>query len=292
MLSASEKSTVRQNINRNNQEVFILSLDEMDYVIQKSLKTANTKSQWDKLKNRVEFTASYYASGSDVVLLGRLMADLGYAGTQAYVKYYGGKPHIILKGRPGLRKILNGTKYGVKNAKVVKMGIGKYGAVNAAKSGGILTIVLVTAYRVIDYFLTDSATLMQLIGTLATDIVKVGIATGAAIAAATGMAATGFLVAIGPIVAAIVIGIAVSWLLGELDQKYNVTEKVIEALDELSETIQASIQTQKQKVVDAGNKYVNSVAESVIDYAIDNAQQILINTAKHILRKFVTPQFR
>lgn len=292
MLSVSEKSTIKHNINKNNHEVFILSLDEMDYVIQKSLKTVNSKTQWDKLKIKVEFTASYYASGGDVVLLGRLMSDLGYAGTQAYVKYYGGKPHIILKGRPGLRKILNGTKYGVKNAKVVKMGLGKYGAVKAAKSGGILTIVLVTAYRVIDYFLTDSATLMQLIGTLATDVVKIGISTGAAIAAATGMAATGFLVAIGPIVAAIVIGIAISWLLGELDQKYNVTEKVVEALEELSDTIQASIQTQKQKIVDAGNEYVNSVSESVIDYAIDSAQQILINTAKHILKKFVTPQFR
>ena len=77
-----------------------------------------------------------------------------------------------------------------------------------------------------------------------------------------------------------------------VDQKYNVTEKVIEALDELSETIQDSIQTQKQRIVDAGNEYVNSVAESVIDYAIDSAQQILINTEKHILRKFITPQFR
>ncbi len=34
------------------------------------------------------------------------------------------------------------------------------------------------------------------------------------------------------------------------------------------------------------------IAESVIDYAIDSAQQILINTEKHILRKFITPQFR
>ena len=81
-------------------------------------------------------------------------------------------------------------------------------------------------------------------------------------------------------------------MLGELDQKYNVTEKVIEALDELSETIQGSVETQKQKIVDAGNEYVNSVAESVIDYVIDSAQQILINTAKHMLRKFITPQFR
>ena len=59
------------------------------------------------------------------------------------------------------------------------MGLGKTGAIAAAKQGGILTVVLLSAYRVVDYFLTDQATLSRLVGTLATDIVKVGIATGA-----------------------------------------------------------------------------------------------------------------
>ncbi len=61
----------------------------------------------------------------------------------------------------------------MQNAKVIQMGLGKYGAVQAAKGGGVLTIVLVTAFRVIDYFLTDSATLNQLIGTLATDVIRI-----------------------------------------------------------------------------------------------------------------------
>lgn len=49
------------------------------------------------------------------------------------------------------------------------MGLGKAGAIHAAKAGGLLSVVLLSGYRVIDYFLTDQATLGQLIGTLSTD---------------------------------------------------------------------------------------------------------------------------
>jgi hypothetical protein len=258
----------------------------MDHVIKNGVNGKNIKDQWGKLKHRIDFTANYYATGGDIALLGRLTSDLGYAGTQAYIKLYGGKAHIILKGHPGLRKILTGTKYGVQNAKVIKMGIGRYGAAQAAKSGGVLTIVLVTAYRVIDYFLTDSTTLNQLIGTLATDVVKIGITTGASIAAATGMAATGFLVAVGPLAAAIVVGVAVAWLLGELDQKYNVTEKVVAALDEISENIQTGLENKKKEIIEAGEK----VVDSVIDYAVERLQKILINVARHALDNLPVPK--
>ena len=117
----------------------------MDHIVQNNVKGKNVKEQWNTYKKKVEFSASYYSSGKDIFLLAKLLADLGYAGTKAYVKYYGGKPHIILKGYPGLRKILNASKYGVQNTKVVKMGLGKHGALKAAKGGGLFTIFLITA---------------------------------------------------------------------------------------------------------------------------------------------------
>jgi len=290
MLTMDEKQIIKKTVNNNEQVVYILSLDEMDHVIQNGINGKNIKDQWARLKHKIEFTAGYYATGGDIALLGRLTSDLGYAGTQAYIKFYGGKSHVILKGHPGLRKILTGTKYGIQNAKVVKMGLGRYGAVQAAKSGGVLTIVLITAYRVIDYFLTDSATLGQLIGTLATDVVKIGIATGASIAAATGMAASGFLIAIGPLAAAIVVGVAVAWLLGELDQKYNVTEKVVAALDEMSESIQNTLLNTKQGIIETAENVVLSAVDSVIDYAVDRIQTILVNAARHALGNFSVPK--
>lgn len=137
---------------------------------------------------------------------------MGGVGTRAYIKSYGGKPHIILKRHAGLRTILTGTKYGIQNPNVVTMGLGRAGAVSSAKIGGIVSVVLLSAYRVADYFLTDQTTLSQLVGTFATDVVKVGIATGASIIAATAIAGL-TTVAIGPILAVVVVGVGVSILL-------------------------------------------------------------------------------
>ena len=128
MLTALDKENARMMIKQNQHEVYILSLEEMDCIISSKVKGKLIKEDWGKLKTNVEFSANYYAASKDVVLLGKLMADLGYAGTKTYIKFYNGRAHFILKGYPGLRNILNGTKYGVQNTKVIKMGLGKYGA--------------------------------------------------------------------------------------------------------------------------------------------------------------------
>jgi hypothetical protein len=304
MLTEAEKREMRQLIGTNQHEVYILSLEEMDHVFAAGKSKPWIREKWQEYKTKVEFSTNYYSSGKDVLLLNKLLADMGYAGARAYVKTYGGKPHIILKGHPGLRKILNATKYGVQNAKVVKMGLGKHGGIGAAKGGGILTVVLVTVYRVVDYFLRDDATLSQLFGALATDVIKIGIVTGASIAGATGASALGValsgsaataalggaIVAVGPLVAVILIGVGVSFLLTELDERYRITEKLIAALDEISEKgISGVIEDGKQRVIKKGTKMVNDAAESVIDYAVEQVQQLLITTTNKFLRSMTMP---
>lgn len=306
MLPEAEKEKLRKQMQTNQHEVYLLSLEEMDCVIKNKVKSAVKKNDWQELRSKVETSASYYASGKDVLLMNKLLADMGYGSARAYIRFYGGKPHIVLKGYPGLRSILTGTRYGVQNAKVVRMGLGKYGGVNAAKSGGVLTIILVTAYRVVDYFLRDDATLAQLFGSLATDIVKVGVATGVSIAAATMTAAAGtmmvssgsataallgsFVIAIGPLAAAIVIGVGVSYALTKLDEKYGVTDKVIAALDEISEKgIQGIVRERKQALVRKGEELVSDAADSVIDYAIEAVQKVVIRSIHNLLRKMPLP---
>jgi len=289
MLSDQEKKELKQKIKSNQHEVFVVSIEEMDAII-KSWPKGNLphiKNAWQKLKGKMEVGASYYASADDLRTLSNLVGDLGGFTTKAYVKTYGGKPHIILKGYPGLRRILTGTKYGIKSPKVIAMGLGKAGAINAAKSGGILSIVLLSAYRVTDYFLTDQATLSQLIGALATDIVKVGIATGASIAAATFVSAA-FTVAIGPIVAVVAVGVITSMLLSALDKHYGITDKVIAGIDELGDDVNSYIKRAKENV---DRSAANATAE-VFDYVVESATRILINTAKHTLQKFLSPQPR
>jgi len=167
-----------------------------------------------------------------------------------------------------------------KHGKKVKNKVGE-GAIKAAKSGGILAVVLMTVYRVADYVLTDEATLSSLIGTLATDVVKIGITTGASIAAATFLAGVTTL-AVGPILAVVVVGVGVSMLLDNLDQKYGITDRVIAGLDELSNSARQYVNRQKQDLENA----VSQTVSSVIDHAIESAERIAINWFEKQLKQY------
>ena len=286
MISDLKKKELGQQIKSNQHEVFVVSIEEMDAIIRSSPKgnLPHIKNSWQKLKGEAEVGASYYASADDLRTLSKLVGDLGGVGAKAYVKTYGGKQHIILKGHPGLRRVLTGTKYGIKNPKVITMGLGKAGAIHAAKSGGILSVVLLSSYRVADYFLTDSATLSQLIGSLATDVVKIGLATGASITAASAIVGFGVTLAIGPIIAVVAVGLLASMALGEIDSHYGITDRVILGLDELSQGTQFQIQKTKENILNRAGDAVGSI----IDYAIDSAKVILIDAAKHQLHKFLS----
>ncbi len=289
MLSEKEKKELKQQIKSNQHEVFVVSIEEMDDIVRSSPKgnVPHIKNAWQKLKGKAEVGASYYASADDLRTLSKLVGDLGGFASQAYVKTYGGKPHIILKGHPGLRSVLTGTKYGIKNPKVITMGLGKAGAIHAAKSGGILSVVLLSAYRVTDYFLTDQATLSQLIGSLATDVVKVGIATGASIAAAA-VVSVAFTAAIGPIVAVIIVGVGASMLLSAVDDRYGITDKVIAGLDEVGDDINSYIKRTKENV----ERSAADAASEVLDYVVESATRLAINIAKHTLEGFLSPRPR
>lgn len=281
---------LKSNIQANNHEIFIISLDEMDKIVNEHQNklTEDSKLAWGDLKGKLEFGASYYANADDIRTTSKLVGDLGSFGAQAYIKHYNGNAHIILKGRPGLRKFLTGTKYGIANPKVVTMGLGKVGAVNAAKSGGIISIVLITGFRVVDYFMSDTVTLNQLVGTLATDVVKIGIATGASIAAASAVVGFGVTIAIGPIVAVVVVGLAFNYGLNQLDIKYGITDRVIAGLDEIESDAKGfSLRVRRE-----AEKSFNEAADSVIDYAVDSIRRIAINTIKNTLNKFLSGNTR
>lgn len=290
MLSVTEKQELKKTIQSNKHEVFVVSIEEMDAIIRSSAKGTmpSVQAAWSKIKTRVSAGANYYASADDARTMTKLIGDLGSFGARAYIKSYGGQAHIILKGHAGLRKILTGTKYGIKNPKVVTMGLGKAGAIKAAKTGGILTVVLLSTYRVVDYVLTDEATLTGLVGTLATDIVKVGITTGASIAAAAFVAGVTTL-AIGPILAVVVVGVGVSMLLDNLDQKYGITDRVVAGLDELSVSTQLYIAGQKQAIENSISRSV----DSVIDHMLESAERLAINWVQKQLGKYfsVVPGF-
>lgn len=285
MLTEKEKKELQFKIQSNRHEIYVVSFEEMDTIIKSSPKgqKESVQAAWQKIKGKVGLGASYYASADDALTMARLIGDLGSFGAKAYIKNYGGKPHIILKGHAGLRTVLTGTKYGIKNPKVVSMGLGKAGAVAAARQGGILTFVLLTTYRVADYFLTDQATLNQLIGTLATDVVKVGVATGAAILAASIAGAT--TIAVGPIVAVVLVGVGMSLLLEYSDHRLGITNRVIAGLDELAANTEDYLALKNKLALNAVGKAVNEA----INYAVDSTRSIAINWVRKTLREYLSP---
>ncbi len=295
MLTEQDKRELRAQMLAHNHEMVVISFEEMDKIVQKAgteLKP-DTRGKWEKFKNIAKLGADYTATGMDVRTVGKLVGELGTITAQVRFQPYGGKLHIILKGYPGMRQTLTAAKYGVTNAKVVTMGLGRAGAASAAKVGGIVSIVLITAYRVVDYVLTDEATLSQMVGSLATDIVKIGITVGSSlvVAAAFGGAA----LAIGPLVVVILTGIAVSSALELIDTELRITERVIEGLNELSEKAKSAanntaeaIADTADTIVDTANEMTDSIIDSIFDYVIESATQIVIDLAHHTMNDLIS----
>lgn len=277
MLSDQEKAALQQQIKSNEHEIFILSIEEMDAIIRSSPKSqlSHVQKGWTEIKSKFEMGANFAASATDLNKLKKLLADLGSPNSKVYVKTYGGQPHIILKGYPGLRKVLTGTKYGIKNPQVIAMGLGQAGAKKVATSGGLLTVVLLTGYRVADYVLTDEATLSQLIGSLATDVVKVGITIGASLFAASVVGLTAVSTfAIGPLLVVIGVGLVATAGLNFLDEHLGITENLITIIDQ-------SLEDSKRQI----NTLASDVMHKSVDYVLSSARRTFVNFAHHQLKR-------
>ena len=193
---------------------------------------SSIKKSWKKLRIYLEGFANYAANIDDIRTLTLLANEMG-AMTLVRVENYSGVLHIILNGNARLRSLLSGIKYRADNIKIVSMGLGVAGAINAAKKGSILTVILVSAFRVIDYILRDTMTLSMLIGSLASDVAKVMIAYGASVSIlsfiGTGASLT---LAIGPMIIVVVVGIGAHFIFNAIENEFHITKKLIKALDE------------------------------------------------------------
>jgi hypothetical protein len=260
-----------------NQEIYVLDEQSMVrlWLTVKVDSHVMTQAQatrfWDSYaRGGSRYLATYFATVGDVVTLTKLANDLGTPLGKVAFKSYGGKMHVIFKGHAGLRKILTGTRYGVTNAKVVSLGIGEKGVRQAVRKGGILSIILITAWNVIDFVLSDKVTLGDFIGQTATDIAKIG--ASAAIGAMAGAAAVGTAIgafALGPLIVAVAVGIGVSLVLDYLDNKFGWTQKLQSRLNKTIDAVNAKLREIRR---DAELIAIRSAAE-VLDELIDIASE-------------------
>ena len=162
-----------------------------------------------------------------------IVAELGLNGTY-YIKQIRGRTHIVFRGFAGGRQFLTATHYGVGHSKIIHLKLGKAGLKAAAREGLIFGILFCTVIDIVDFATRDTATWGSFFGTLSMDITKGLIATGAAYAAGIGAAALmgTAVVAIGPVVAAIAVGVLLSFVLDAIDNRFDISGKLGRLVDQ------------------------------------------------------------
>lgn len=234
---SSGSAELLQSLRNNQHFVTIISAEELDRMVRDAPpgKREKVQQMWTQLREHLEFGANWYSTGSDTRMLVQLVAELGIGVNQLYVRHYAGRAHIILRGYAGNRSVLTGTRYAATHPRLITLGIGRAAVQHAVRSGGILTIQLVTAYRVVDYLLTDTYTLTQLVGRLATDVVKVGAVVGVSLAVEAGLAMVPWVASVAALPLAVVIlaGFGTAMTLDYLDKQYGLTDRLIKELDSM-----------------------------------------------------------
>lgn len=170
-------------------------------------------------------------AGIDSAGAAKLVQTLGLSG-RAYIKSVNGKEYVIIKGYPGQRATLTGTRYLSSNPKVAKLVLGsKQLAKGAVRMTGI-AVVAFAALRVVEHVLSDNdPRLTQLLGTIASDVGKFAVSAGAGFLAGMAVGAL-TTIAAGPVIAAVIIGIGVSILLDRVDRKFGLTETLVRAIED------------------------------------------------------------
>ena len=219
---------LRAMLRQTNQDVMLLTLPEAFEIL----------SSWGVWKHGwVAITESdpgqivinYGANIKDVVTASMLINQLGSFSIKAttYVNR-NGTELIKISGYPGVRKILNAPVFAAKNPKIVDLGIGKYGFAKSVVEGARLTFYVAAAYRTLDFILNDERSLAEFIGSLATDVMKIGIVS--VVTFVVGSVVVTPLIAFN-LVIVIGVGFFAAWGLNKLDQKFGVTDKVVEYID-------------------------------------------------------------
>ncbi len=187
------------------------------------------------LKSRTKDASAWVAPVKDSVDAAKLIREFGIKPKKVVVKNYAGKQYIIFKGYPGARKVLRGTRYLADNPKVVRMAVGPKGVIKSVKSGFVITVVLSVGIEIYDHFINDATTLSEFLGTVTSDLVKIGLSSIAAAAAglAVGSAAVIGSIAAAPLIAAIAVGVVTGLLLNHIDKKFGATAALIKAYEDL-----------------------------------------------------------
>lgn len=163
-----------------------------------------------------------------------LVRKLGGFGIAAII-YVGrnGEKLIKITGYPGIRRILNGTRYKLNNVQVVRVGLGTKGINNGIMAGIRWNVYASLAFHSVELIFRDGNDTAKFLGDVTADMAKtIVIAAGTRAAASLILSAAA--VSIGGtfiIVAIVLFGTAVA--LNVIDKEFGMSELIIEKIRDL-----------------------------------------------------------
>ncbi|WP_145588873.1 PAAR domain-containing protein [Yersinia rochesterensis] len=274
---------VRDLLRNNNHDIMFLTPEEAYEVL---ADWGTYQKGWINLTDNAagQIVINYGTNIKDVVTTSKLIVDLGGFGIQATTYFnHKGTELIKLTGYPGIRKVLNAPVFAAKNSKVVDLGIGKYGLNNSIVQGARLTFYVAAAFRTLDYILNDEISLAKFIGSLATDIVKIGIFSGAAWLGGT-IATVFFASALAPVVVAVTVGFFAAIGLNALDEKFGITDKLIELIEKSQQDIAQKANDLKQGIVDIVALEMDAMLDKGIEFTQYEVRKYIKNVMSELIR--------
>ncbi len=272
---------VRDLLQANNHDVMLLTLSEIFAYLQTE-GWKQTKQAWVEATDTTlgQVMINYGMNGKDIVTTSMVISKLGSLGIKATVEVnHLGHEILKLSGWPNIRKILNAPRFRLDNPKVVDVGIGKYGLKNSIISGARLTFYVAAAYRTVDFILNDETSLSRYIGSLATDIAKIGIASAVSwTAGAITMALTSF--AVGPLVVTVGVGLFASVGLNYFDDKYKITDRVVAHIEHAQQEA-----VEKAREIESG---FLDLSKMFVDGLLDTGREIFVSELRLYVHKTVS----
>lgn len=254
----------------NEEDIMLLVIEKL--VVKGHRAAIKIQQEWQDNRGNIKTASGFLPNLIDSKALAILAYDMKRGGnlwSQYRIQNYAGSSYVILKGNPVLRQHLTGTRYLASNPKVVSMGLGKAGASNAIRSGGIVTVIFSAMFHGMDQLMNDKLTWHHFVGGLAADVVVAATAAGASWVAAGVGALTGF--AVGPLLAVVFVGGFTAWY---LSSKYG---------DRLQELFTSSLKAMEkhQKILKATGKAFINYGKVMLTQSLEKAlHQLNGNIAK------------
>ncbi|PYY71330.1 hypothetical protein CRX42_06805 [Pseudomonas jessenii] len=306
-LSDTQLKQLDRDMDSNQREMVVLSMDDANAMMaeRNASSSLGTQSQqicyrtqpgmldglWGNTQSIYNATVHQFVNTTwgvpaalgayDAYNASRLLSDIGGFGTKIRVLINNGKQYVVLTGYPGLRNRLKGTRYGIRNAQLIEVGIGRYGIRGSSIKGFKLSCYVAVGIEVVEWAFNDEAVLTDLFAGVGVELIKAGIATAIGYAVAT-LVGTSLAFAALPVIAGAILVFGIGIGLNALDNNYGIKNSVKSGMRYAVDNIRYLHEQATRISAKDLQIYTEKVATSIINQLIDQAYD---ETKSWILRK-------